>query len=159
MAHSKTLGSKLLKTPVGIIKQLAVEVQEVFARCSDIFTEFPVISSQIVFIRDIASLHIAAEQGNLELCEHILEKTEDKNPTGHMKMKFGHYKVVDALTPLGIAILKGHFEIFSLVMNQVSFKKFDLDLDSETPLNLAAVAGHFEIFKVLWDFFQGAKSS
>ena len=122
------------KTPVEIIKQLAVEVQEVFARCSDIFTEFPVISSQIVFIRDIAPLHIAAEQGNLKLCEHILEKTEDKNPKGHMKMKIGQYKVVDALTPLAIAILKGHFEIFSLIMNQISVKKFDLDLDSETPL-------------------------
>ena len=150
------------KTPVTTIKELAVEVQEVFSKVLKISSSLPVISSQIVNIREIAPLHIAADQGNLKLCEHILEKTEDKNPKGDIEMvyafdigRFGYCsQEIYALTPLGIAALKGHFETCTLIMDQISVEHFALDMDSQTPLHLAAMVGHFKIFKVIMEFFR-----
>ena len=150
------------KTPVTTIKELAVEVQQVFSKVLDISSSLPVIGSQIVNIRKIAPLHIAADQGNLKLCEHILEKTEDKNPKGDMEMVYAfnldrlncNSEEICALTPLGIAALKGHFEICTLIMDQICVEDFKLHLDSETPLHLAARAGHFKIFKVIMEFFR-----
>ena len=149
------------KTPVEIIKQLAVEVQEVFSKISK-SSCLPLICTRIRNIREIAPLHIAAEQGNLKLCEHILEKTEEKNPKGDIKISGvfnplsinDGYKVIYAPTPLGIAVLKGHFEVCRLITDQISVKDFDLDKDSETPLHLAAMAGNVKVFKVIMEFFR-----
>ena len=69
------------KTPIAIIKELAVEVQNFFGLFSH-----PSVGYKIVNIEKIAPLHNAAIQENLKLCEHTLNKTEDKNPKSDMKI-------------------------------------------------------------------------
>ena len=54
----------------------------------------------------------------MKLCENILEKTEDKNPKGVMMINGvfnplsinDGYNVIEGPTPLGIAVLKGHYD-------------------------------------------------
>ena len=160
------------KTPVEIIKQLAVEVQEVFFEVSK--SSWPplicniLICTRINNIGEIAPLHIAAAQGNLKLCEHILEKTEEKNPKGDIEIVTGvfnpgnvnhGYKVIYALTPLGIAVLKGDFEVCNLIMDQISVREFELELDLETPLHLAGMSENFKVFKVIMKLFRDPNHS
>ena len=68
------------KTSVEVIKELALKVQDFFGSShkSDGFI--------IASTKKIAPLHIAVEQENLKLCEHILDKTENKNPKGDMTL-------------------------------------------------------------------------
>ena len=60
------------KTSVENVKQLAVAVQKFF--------KLHPVSSH----KKVAPLHIAAEQENLPLCEHIISKLNDKNPQGNL---------------------------------------------------------------------------
>ena len=94
------------KTSVEIIKELAVEVQNFFINHAKYWVYFDTTA------KNIAPLHIAAEQGNFKLCEHILKKTEDKNPLGDMH-------IVYETTPLQLSASKGYFEICSLIMDYI----------------------------------------
>ena len=58
----------IFKTPVGTVKQLALAVHKFFQG----------IPTRIE--KQWHPLFIAADQGSLELCEHIANKTGDKNP-------------------------------------------------------------------------------
>ena len=68
------------KTSVEVITELAIKVKDFFgcSHKSDGFT--------ITKIKKIAPLHIAVEQENLKLCEHILDRTEEKNPKGDITL-------------------------------------------------------------------------
>ena len=130
------------KTSVEIIKKLALEVQQFFAD-RDRYLETFSSEEKLLNIKNIAPLHIAAEQGNLKLCVHILEKTEDKNPMGDMQLIY-------ETSPLHIAAMNGNFEICSLIMGHIDVNElFKIELD--TPLHEAAEAGHFKTFKVIMD--------
>ena len=67
----------------------------------------------------------------MKLCEHILHRTEDKNPKGVMMLFFRGvsigYRVTYAPTPLHIAALKGHLQICSLMIGHNDGKRFDFD--------------------------------
>ena len=151
--YSATFGSfedswrqVIYKTSVEIIKELAVEVQQSFAVHNDLDDLLP---NDLNIHRRKAPLHIAAERGNLKLCEHILEKTEDKNPSGYMNLIYES-------TPLHIAAKKGHFTIYSLIMGHIDVNEFEVDPLRNpcynTPLHLAAINGHFKTFKVIMDW-------
>ena len=60
--HEKSWKEVLHKTPVDVVKQLAVAVQQFFESHS---------------FKKLAPLHIAAEKGSMQLCRHIISKTKD----------------------------------------------------------------------------------
>jgi hypothetical protein len=110
------------KTSVEAIKELALEVQNFFGHShkSNGFT--------ITKIKQIAPLHIVVEQKNLKLCEHILDRTEDKNPKGDMTLFYTEVSIGSifwpAPTPLHIAALKGHLQICSLMIGHIDVKEY-----------------------------------
>ena len=86
-------------------------------------------------------LHVAANAGQVALCEFILKITKDKNPG--MKMdKF------EGLTPLHNAACHGHLLICSMIMDEIQDKNPG-DKDGYTPLHAAAAGGHLETFKMI----------
>ena len=89
----------------------------------------------------------------MKLCEHILHRTEDKNPKGVMMLFFRGVnigsRVTYAPTPLHIAALKGHLQICSLMIGHHDGKIFDFD--TFTPLHMAAIAGCLKAFKVIME--------
>ena len=62
----------LQKTPIDNVRQIANAVQKFFAS----------FSYYIVSKKQLAPLHVAAVQGDLQLCEDIITKTSEKNPQG-----------------------------------------------------------------------------
>ena len=82
-------------------------------------------------------MHIAAERGNLELCQHIIEKIEDKNPKG-----------LDGETPLHWAAEAGHYDVCELILEKNSNKN-PKDDKGLTPLHLAAEANDLGLCKLL----------
>ena len=62
----------LQKTPMDKVRQIANVVQKFFA-------SYPYYT---ISKRQLAPLHVVAVQGDLQLCEHIITKTSEKNPPG-----------------------------------------------------------------------------
>ena len=57
------------RTPLDIVKQLALAVEEFFKSYS---------------FKQVAPLHIVAEKGTLQLCQYIITKAKYKNPQGKL---------------------------------------------------------------------------
>ena len=73
-------------------------------------------------------LHIAAEQGFLDTCIYIVDKTGDFNP---QLSNVG-------LTPLHLAAFNGHLEVCRLLLDHVEDKN-PIDHNGRTPLHIAAL--------------------
>ena len=56
-------------------------------------------------------IHIAADLGNLKLCQHIIDRIDDENP-----------KDLKEETPLHWAAAKDHFDVCKLILENVSDK-------------------------------------
>ena len=69
--HEKSWREVVNKTPLGIIKQLAIAVQHFFKKHS---------------FKELAPLHIAAEKGTFQLCQYVIAKTSNKNPSGNFQI-------------------------------------------------------------------------
>ena len=54
-------------------------------------------------------MHIAADRGNFKLCQHIIDRSDDKNP-----------KYLNGETPLHWAAQKNHFDVFKLILENIS---------------------------------------
>ena len=115
-------------------------------------------------------LHIAAERGNLRLCQHIMNRIEDKNPKNfvgetpfHIAAEEGHYKVCELIlennsnknpkddrgvTPLHGAAIKGHLDLCKLIIQNANDKN-PADNFGVTPLHRAASVGYNEICKII----------
>ena len=76
-------------------------------------------------------LFIGAERGSLPLCERVVERNGDVNPS----------KQIDGFTAFGFAAQKGHLEI-SLFMIKHLGDKNPREIDGRTPLHHAAQSGH-----------------
>ena len=112
------------KTPVGFLKNLAIDVHSFFKGVSTRLTQ------------QWHPLFIGAERGSLPLCEHVVERTGDVNP-----------KQNDGFSPLGFAAQEGHLEICTFLIKYIDYiddKDFQ-ENDGWTPLHRAATSGKFEV--------------
>ena len=134
------------KISLAMLKQLAVAVQ-------NFFRLYPII--QNLESNQIAPIHIAAEQSNVNLCEFIYEKTKNKNPVAILQLDCNDDKIEIAkqsmryietdLTPLHIAAIKGNLEVFKLIFVNELYTNSANEKEKLTPLHIAAQNGHFEI--------------
>ena len=85
-------------------------------------------------------LHSAAFNGNLKICEMIIEKVDHKNPASN------RWNEND--TPLHRAAKEGHFEICKLIIEKVVVKNPSNDR-GVTPLHCAAENNDLEICKLI----------
>ena len=157
----------LQKTSVDDLRQLANAVQKFFAS----------FSYYIVSKKQLAPLHVAAVQGDLQLCELIITKTSEKNPGGGFCIgtcnfdtnKFGSKQYVGTFgfnlpgasdfyrhesllfgmsTPLHIAAVTGNLELCNLILSNV-VEKNSKSTNRWTPLHMAAANGHLEVARVI----------
>ena len=84
-----------------------------------------------------APLHATANQGHLELSRFIIQKTDDKNPTGF-----------NDITALHFAAFNGHTEVCRHIVELVDDKN-PADKDGVTPLSNAAYKGQLEIYQLI----------
>ena len=81
----------------------------------------------------ITPLHVAAQNGHLQVCKLLIQSTDDKNP-----------KAKHDGTPLHYAAKMGHLDICKLIMENISDKN-PHDSFSKTPFKIAAEYGHQDI--------------
>ena len=82
-------------------------------------------------------LHTAVHSGDLQLFEHIYEKSKDKNPQD-----------TDGRTPFHAAAEYGSLKIFKFIMERADDKNPNMKY-GRTTLHLAAAHGHLEICKLI----------
>ena len=115
-------------------------------------------------------LHIAADRGNLRLCQHIMNRIADKNPKDlvgetpfHFAAEEGHYKVCELIlennsdknpkddrgfTPLHGAAMEGHLDLCKLIIQNANDKN-PANNFGRTPLHSVARLGYDEICKII----------
>ena len=120
----------LKNTSVELVKELAVSTQQFF---KDDATRTDLHWSP---------LQVVAEQGNLELCKYILEKT--KNTKSCIQNNVGVYYT----HPLLMAAKKGHVEIVKFLLD-ISKEKNPSDVDGMTPFHFAAKSGRTDVCKLI----------
>ena len=120
--------NKVIKAPVEIVKQLATEAQVYFKR-------FP-----MRFEMQDSPFFIAANSGDLYLCEFIAEKIGISNLK---KTKVLDYALMQAST-------QGNIEICKFIMKNLENKNPEDD-KGVTPLHLAARCGKENVCKFLMD--------
>ena len=116
-------------------------------------------------------LHWAAMSGQLQICEKILSKIENKSPKDNLERSpihfaaiFGHNNVCSLMlknisdknpkdkyqwTPLHHAAGEGHLEICALMIEEYGIDTNVTLEDGETPLHVAAENGHVLTFSYL----------
>ena len=88
-------------------------------------------------------IHVAAEQGHLDLCKYIIERNGHYNLT---LKQIGSITTTFMSTPLHFASENGHFEICKLLIEYMAHKNpATLDSDLWTPLHFAARFNHLGI--------------
>ena len=117
-------------------------------------------------------LHWAADYGNLDIYQSIMDKVPDKNPKDkngitplHCAADVGHLNICQLIlnnvtdkcpkgknghTPLHCSARKGHTLIHKLIMT-VSNEKNPEDTVGYTPLHSAAENGHVELCRLIMD--------
>ena len=118
-------------------------------------------------------LHLAADAGNIEMCQMIVDSLSVKNPVidadgTTLLHSLAHYNLVEpcrmvmervdnknprnliGYTPLHIAAENGNFEVCSLIIASVKDKNPG-DECGFTPLHCAAAIGSFEVCKLIID--------
>ena len=117
------------KTPVKIVKKLALTVQHFFTRYG---------GWQAVDKKQLAPLHIAAAMGDFQLCKYLLEKTTRKNPCGS--------KGLITLSTFG-------FDNYRYLIMNKQKEKTDISIGSyrSTPLHMAVAIGHTKICKLFME--------
>ena len=129
----------LSKTPTSIVKKLSLAVHElneqlVSKNMPEYYRPFSIFG-----INQWSPLHIAAAFGDLELCNYIVEKTEDINQ-----------KDIRSVTPLHLAAHKGHLGICKLIANSLVDKNLP-DEFGMTPLHISATSDNFKLFQFFLD--------
>ena len=92
--------------------------------------KFVLADKNPVNILGYTPLHIAAYNGQLEVCKLILENIEDKNPVSN-----------GGLAPIHFAAQRGHLEILRLFLDNGMDRR--LIANGFTPIERAASYGHF----------------
>ena len=112
----------------------------------------------------------AAFRGHYNICKHIIENVDEKNPAMPdgvtplmLAAQNGHYEICkliisnvddknpamhNGVTPLFMAVLQGHYQICKLIVSNVNDTNPARN-DGVTPLFIAAYKGHYEICKLI----------
>ena len=126
--------------------------------------------SNYQMVKGATPLHMAAMNGNLEVCKYISKNSNHEDQQYNLKetpldiaAANGHFEVVKILfesfggkhqrhsfgcTPLHYAAARGHIEIYQYLQQNVVDKNPSGQLGI-TPLHLAANFGHLNVFKVV----------
>ena len=133
-------------TPTDHVKELSKVVEQFFDNFSD--------KKKVFFDDDIsmrksqwAPLHATADQGHLELSIFIIQKTDDKNPTGF-----------NDFTPLHFAACNGHTEVCRHIVELIDDKN-PADKYGTTPLSISAFHGHLEIYQLITESLEDKNPS
>ena len=127
------------RSPKKIVKEIAQTIDQFYnysRKNKAIFLVDGQIEIGQIAIR-CSPMHIAAERGNLELCQHIMDRIEDKNPKG----LFGE-------TPLHWAAGEGHYNVCELILEN-NGNKNPKDDKGITPLHKAAARNDLEVCKLI----------
>ena len=117
----------LPKTPINIVKAIALDVKDVHTADR----------KEPYVYNGVSPLHITAACGNLKVCKYILTKADYKNTKTESGVPFLH-----------VAAYYGYFEVFKIIMDNVVDKN-PSDREGRTPLYVAAARGHLDIVKIL----------
>ena len=117
----KTWKNVIANAPVKIVKELAIAVDTFF---------------QIYFFSNVAPIQIAVLFGSLQLCEYIIEKSDEKNPANYI-----------GWTPLHYAAERGFVDICKLIMDNVD-DIYPRSRLSKTPKDLAARQNQKEVLQL-----------
>lgn len=109
----------------------------------NILDKNPTVVPRVSVTNSVTLFHLAAENGEIELCKLIIPHINVKNP-----------KNSNGWTPLHFAAKKGHIEICRLILNTLTEDKNPKCHHGATPLHLAARYGHLEICKLLIENIQ-----
>ena len=109
----------------------------------NILDKNPTVVPKDSVTNSVTLFHLAAENGEIELCKLIIPHINVKNP-----------KNSNGWTPLHFAAKKGHIEICRLILNTLTEDKNPECRHGATPLHLAARYGHLEICKLLIENIQ-----
>ena len=153
----------IYKAPIDILKQLATAVIK--------FSKWGHIERQQGIRKKIqwSPLHIAAEQGHIQLVKHVHGRIFNKDPSDvrsplHLVAKNRDLDVCQFLinkatdlsprgfmkeTPLHLAAEEGHLGFFQLLFDKLN-NKFPLDCLEMTPYHKAAMYGQLEICKFIF---------
>ena len=126
---SKDWRKVIKKSPVEIVRQLSKNIQQ--------FYSFSIKNKYCIV--KCSPMHIVAERSNLKLCQHIIDRIEDKNP----KDFFG-------VTPFHWAAEEGNLDVCKLIIQNVADKN-PADKKGRTPLHRSAGSGHNKIWKIIFE--------
>ena len=155
-------------TPVEIAKEISVSTRQFFTSSFGVASSLHFDTSRIGF--HWSPLHIAAEQGKLDLCKYIFEKIKNTQPriqyeltALHLAAIFGHEEICDFLmvnsedknpsnqngkTPLHYAAERGYTNVCRLIIENVDDKN-PAATNGCTPLHLAAKNDFLEIARLI----------
>ena len=105
-----------------------------------------VVDSRTNLWTDLTLYQKAVNEGNLDICQIIIQKVDNKNPP---LKSFGN----PSDTPLHIAAQEGHVEICRLIISHVEDKNPKND-EGSTPLHSAATCdkpGSAEVYRLIMD--------
>ena len=125
------------KTPVETVRKLAITVEDYFNYFFD--NDHVDVIYRCHGHNSLHPLHVAAEMGNLSLCEYIAEKTGEFNP-----------KLADNCTALHFAAERGHLEVYKFILNNVEDKNPKSLLDGgKTPYDCAIANDRVELARFI----------
>ena len=158
LKFSKAWRMVIEKTPVGIVKKLAVAVEIFFSRrtWSDCLWPEPgklIYNENSMYARFVecdrfprllsqwSPLHIAAECNDLILLKHVIERTEAEN---HQNSRYSD----NDLSALHLAAQEGFLKACEFIINR-SLYKGEKDRHGRTPIDYAAIFGHLDVCRFL----------
>ena len=133
----KVWSKVILKSPMEVVREFFQTIDE-FYHFSSKINYILLGQIEIGYIPiECSPMHIAAERGNFELCEHIIGRLKDKNPKGFL-----------GKTPLHWAVERGHYSVCKLILENNSNKN-PKDDAGITPLHVAAALSHLDLYKLI----------
>ena len=83
-------------------------------------------------------LHVAAFNGDLDMCKYIMDSIDNKSPKSN-----------DGVTPLHFAARTGHLNICKYIIEEVG-ENVQRDIRKQFPLHWAAYGGNLDVFIYLF---------